>query len=84
MHWRMETAHLEDPKPHLGRIRIDGKPGVRMLVDRVKRQDDTVGAEAEQLGLAGSAMNTIPQVSPAPPGLQTRPLASAFQASFAR
>jgi hypothetical protein len=84
IHWHMESAHLEDPDPHLWRIRIDGEPGVRISVDLVKRADDTTRTEAEQLGLAGSVINTIPLVCAAPPGLQMRPLASPFQASFAR
>jgi hypothetical protein len=84
IHWHMETAHLEDPEPHLWRIRIDGEPGVRISVDLVKRAEDNTRTEAEQLGLAGSVINTIPLVCAAPPGLQTRPLASPFQASFER
>ena len=40
IHWHMETAHLEDPEPHLWRIRIDGEPGVRISVDLVKRAED--------------------------------------------
>ena len=82
IHWHMESAHLEDPEPHLWRIRIDGEPGVRISVDLVKRPDDATRTEAEQLGLAGSVINSIPVICAAPPGLQTRPLATPFQASL--
>ena len=83
IHWYMETAHLENAHPPLWRIRIDGKPGVRLSVDMDKRPDDPTPTSAEQLGVAGTVINAIPIVCAAAPGLMTRPLATPFRGDLA-
>lgn len=78
IHWYMEPAHLPDPDPSLWRIHVAGQPGVRLTLDLEKRPGDTTATSAEQLGVAGMVINTIPLVCAAPPGVATRPVASPF------
>jgi hypothetical protein len=82
IHWYMEQAHLQEAEPPLWRIRVDGRPGVRIAVDLVKPEGDTTATSAEQLGLAGAVINTIPLVCAAPPGVQTRPIATPFRGAW--
>ena len=84
IHWYMETAHLDDPKPPLWRVHVAGQPGLRIAVDLEKRAGDTTPTSAEQIALAGSVINAIPVVCAAPPGVMTRPLATPFNAALAR
>ncbi|WP_309643989.1 hypothetical protein [Phenylobacterium sp.] len=79
IHWYMEAAHLPDPDPPLWRIHVTGDPGVRIAIDMEKRAGDTTRTSAEQLGLAGMVLNTIPVVCAAPPGVATRPVATPFR-----
>ncbi len=79
IHWYMEPSHLPDPDPPLWRIHVSGQPGVRLTLDLEKRPGDTTATSAEQLGVAGLVMNTIPLVCAAPPGVATRPVASPFR-----
>ena len=78
IHWYMETAHLEAPDPPLWRIHVQGQPGVRLSVELEKRAGDTTPTSAEQLGVAGTVINSIPLVCAAPPGVVTRPMATPF------
>lgn len=79
IHWYMETAHLEDPRPPLWRIHIEGQPGVRLSADLEKQQGDATATSAEQLGVAGAVINAIPVVCAAAPGVMIRPLATPFR-----
>ncbi|MDP3852302.1 hypothetical protein [Phenylobacterium sp.] len=79
IHWYMETAHLAEPDPPLWRIHVEGQPGVRLSVDLEKRAGDTSATSAEQLGVAGTVINSIPLVRAAPPGVMTRPFATPFR-----
>lgn len=79
IHWYMEAAHLDTPDPPLWRIHVDGHPGVRMTVDLEKHGDDATATTAEQLGVAGMVINSIPLVCAAPPGVATRPVATPFR-----
>jgi hypothetical protein len=79
IHWYMETAHLDDPRPPLWRVHVKGHPGVRLTADLEKREGDTTPSSAEQIALAGSVINAIPIVCAAPPGVMTRPLATPFR-----
>lgn len=79
IHWYMETAHLDAPDPPLWRIHVQGQPGVRLSVELEKRAGDTTPTSAEQLGVAGTVINSIPVVCAARPGVMTRPLATPFR-----
>lgn len=81
IHWHMEAAHLDEPRPPLWRIHVRGQPGVRLTVEMEKREGDTTPTSAEQIALAGSVINSIPLVCAASPGVMTRPLAAPFRAS---
>lgn len=83
IHWYMEAAHLSDPDPPLWRIHVAGNPGVKIAVDLEKRAGDPTPTSAEQLGVAGIVLNTIPIVCAAAPGVMTRPLATPFQGTLA-
>jgi len=83
IHWYMETAHLPDADPPLWRIHVVGQPGVRIAVDLEKRAGDPTPTSAEQLGVAGLVLNTIPLVCAAAPGVVTRPLATPFRGDLA-
>jgi hypothetical protein len=84
IHWYMETAHLEDPRPPLWRIHVRGQPGVCLSVDMEKRAGDTSPTSAEQIAVAGSVINAIPIVCAARPGVMTRPLATPFRDELMR
>ena len=80
IHWYMEPAHLSQSDPPLWQIHVAGRPGVKLTLDLEKRPQDTTATSAEQLGVAGVVINTIPLVCAAPPGVATRPLATPFHA----
>lgn len=82
IHWYMEPAHLPEPDPPLWRIHLEGQPGVRLTLDLEKRSSDTTATSAEQLGVAGVVINTIPVVCAAPPGVTTRPIATPFRGTW--
>jgi len=84
IHWYMETAHLDDPRPPLWRVHIDGQPGVRMAVDLEKRAGDASQTSTEQIAVGGTVINAIPVVCAAPPGVMLRPLATPFSEALAR
>ena len=84
VHWYMETAHLDDPRPPLWRIHVRGQPGVHLSVDMETRAGDTSPTSAEQIAVAGSVINAIPIVCAARPGVMTRPLATPFRDELMR
>lgn len=84
VHWHMETAHLDDPRPPLWRIHVRGQPGVHLSVDMETRAGDTSPTSAEQIAVAGSVINAIPIVCAARPGVMTRPLATPFRDELMR
>jgi len=79
IHWYMEPAHLDEADPPLWRVKIDGRPGVRIAVDLEKHPQDTSPTTAEQWAVAGSVVNAIPVVCAAAPGPVMRPLATPFR-----
>ena len=83
IHWYMEAAHLQDPRPPLWRIHVQGQPGIRMSVDLEKRAGDESPTSAEQIALAGAVINAIPGVCAAPAGVMTRPVATPYAHGFA-
>lgn len=83
IHWYMEAAHLDEPDPPLWRIHVTGQPGVKIALDLEKRAGDTTPTSAEQLGVAGLVLNSIPVVCAAAPGVITRPLATPFRGDLA-
>lgn len=82
IHWYMETAHLDDKSPPLWRVKIDGKPGVRISVDLENRPTEKERTSAEQFAVAGAVINAIPVICAAPPGVIMRPIATPFRADF--
>lgn len=83
IHWYMEPAHLDEADPPLWRIKVDGRPGVRIAVDLEKPAADDARTSAEQWAVAGSVLNAIPVVCAAEPGPVMRPLATPFKGSAA-
>ena len=83
IHWYMEAAHLQDPRPPLWRIHVQGQPGIRMSVDLEKRAGDESPTSAEQIALAGAVINAIPGECAAPAGGMTRPVATPYAHGFA-
>lgn len=79
IHWFMEPAHLDEADPPLWRLKIQGRPGVRIAVDLDKHPEDKTPTTAEQWAVAGSVINAIPVVCAAEPGPVTRPLATPFR-----
>lgn len=82
IHWYMETAHLEEATPPLWRVKVHGKPGVRIAVDFENRPDEKERTSAEQFAVAGAVINSIPIICAAPPGVIMRPIATPFRADF--
>ncbi|WP_417490539.1 hypothetical protein [Maricaulis sp.] len=78
--WTMETPPEGAPRPPLWTIRVDGTPSVKLDFDLETPVGWTARTSAEQLGVAGAVVNAIPAVIAAPPGLQSAPLATHFQA----
>ncbi|MEQ1489301.1 MAG: hypothetical protein ABL932_02010 [Terricaulis sp.] len=84
IHWYMETAHLDEATPPLWRVKIHGKPGVRISVDVENRPTEKERTSAEQFAVAGAVINAIPVACAAPPGVIMRPIATPFRADFAQ
>jgi hypothetical protein len=84
IHWHMETANLPEPEPPLWRVRIEGRPNVRVAIDLDRPDSWEARTSAEQLGLASAVVNAIPSVCAAPSGLILRPLATPFDVGYAR
>jgi hypothetical protein len=80
--WFMETTHLANATPPLWDIDITGQPCVRMKVEIEKYPQDESRVTAEQLGLAGAVINTIPVACDAPAGLCLRPVATPYRADL--
>lgn len=83
IHWYMEAAHLQDPRPPLWRIHLQGQPGVKLSLELEKRVGDATPTSPEQLALAGAVVNAIPRVCAAPPGVLTRAIATPFHHGYA-
>jgi len=71
--WMMDGAHLDDPDESLWKVEIAGVPNIRIRLDMTKPADIQARTEAEQYGVAASAINSIPMVVAAPPGVMTAP-----------
>jgi len=77
--WYMEYGHLDRADPPLWRIHVTGNPNVSLTIDLEKPQGDQTATSAEQLGVAGAVINTIPLVCDAPAGVLTRPTSTPHQ-----
>ena len=77
--WYMEHGHLDRADPPLWRIHVTGNPNVSLTIDLEKPQGDQTATSAEQLGVAGAVINTIPLVCDAPAGVLTRPMSTPHQ-----
>lgn len=82
IHWYMEPTHLDEPNPPLWRVKVHGKPGIRISVDVENRPTETERTTAEQFAVAGAVINAIPIVCAAPPGVVMRPIATPFRADY--
>lgn len=82
IHWYMETAHLEEASPPLWRVKVHGKPGIRIAIDVENRPTEKERTSAEQFAVAGAVINAIPIVCAAAPGVIMRPIATPFRADF--
>ncbi len=60
-------------------IKIRGKPGLDISMDLVEPEDTGVRTKAVQYGVAGSVINSIPEVCAAQPGLFNSPLFAPFR-----
>lgn len=71
--WMMDGAHLEDPDESLWKVEISGAPNIRIRLDMTEPEDIKAKTVAEQYGVAGAVINSIPLVCNAPPGVVTAP-----------
>ena len=76
--WIMETSHLEQSAFPLWEVRIEGLPGVKIAIDLEKPEDYPFKAEAAQLALAASVVNSVPAVCAAAPGILLVPAFAPF------
>lgn len=72
IHWIMETAHLPSPDFPLWTVDIKGLPGVKISIDLNTPADHVYRTGAEQYAVAGSVLNSIPDVCSAPAGVFVR------------
>jgi len=63
-------------------IKIRGKPGLDISMDLVEPEDTSVRTKAVQYGVAGSVINSIPEVCAAQPGILDFPLFAPFRKRF--
>ncbi len=64
------------------KIAIRGKPGIDITINLVEPEDLMVKTKAEQYGVAGSVINSIPEVCTAPAGIYHFPLFAPYRARF--
>jgi len=63
-------------------IQIRGKPGLDISMDLVEPEDTSVRTKAVQYGVAGSVINSIPEVCEAKPGIFESPVFAPFRRRF--
>lgn len=63
-------------------IKIRGKPGLDISMDLVEPEDTSVKTKAVQYGVAGSVINSIPEVCAAAPGIFEFPLFAPFRKRY--
>ncbi len=63
-------------------IQLRGKPGLDITMDLVEPEDARVRTKAVQYGVAGSVINSIPEVCAAEPGILDFPLFAPFRKRF--
>lgn len=78
--WTMQPDDSEAGHKPLWTIDIVGTPTVRLKVDLETPAGWTFRTTAEQLGVAGAVINTIPVLMAMPPGLHATPIATPFRA----
>ena len=63
-------------------VQVRGKPGLDITMDLVEPEDAGVKTKAVQYGVAGSVINSIPEVCAAEPGILDFPLFAPFRRHF--
>lgn len=63
-------------------IQIRGKPGLDISMDLVEPEDTSVRTKAVQYGVAGSVINSIPEVCQALPGIFELPVFAPYRKRF--
>lgn len=63
-------------------IKIRGKPGLEIAMDLVEPENTRVKTRAVQYGVAGSVINSIPEVCAAAPGIYEFPLFAPFRKRY--
>ena len=71
--WMMNDTHLQNPDESLWKVEISGVPDIRIRLDMTKPDHIQARTHAEQFGVAGSVLNSIPLVCAAPPGVVEAP-----------
>jgi 2,4-diaminopentanoate dehydrogenase len=75
IHWIMETAHLDKPDYTIWSVNIRGLPSLDITIDMGVPEEHPFKTTAEQYGVAGSLINSVPSLVAAPPGIREIPLA---------
>ncbi len=63
-------------------IQLRGKPGLDISMNLVEPEDTSVKTKAVQYGVAGSVINSIPEVCAAEPGILDSPVFAPFRERF--
>jgi len=74
IHWIMENAHLDDPDYSIWGIKVKGLPEIDISVDLGTPEGHPYKTTAEQYGVAGSLINSIPGLIGSPSGIREVPL----------
>jgi len=82
VHWIMDDELPGYKGLHHWTIQLRGKPGLDITMDLVEPEDTTVRTKAVQYGVAGSVINSIPEVCAAAPGVLDFPLFAPYRKRF--
>ena len=74
----METAHLTDPDYKIWSVQIKGLPSIDISIDLGVPEGHPYRTTAEQYGVAGSLINSIPDLVAALPGIREVPLGDLY------
>lgn len=83
IHWIMDDKLPGYEGLHHWTIQLRGKPGLDITMDLVEPEEATVRTKAVQYGVAGSVINSIPEVCAAAPGILDFPLFAPYRKRFA-
>lgn len=76
--WYAERTYLEDPHPPLWSVEAVGYPSVKLKVECERHPNNPSKISAEQQGMGGSVVNSIPFVVNSVPGIVVRPMATPY------